>query len=349
LKERIDVSTPDLNWASGEIAELAGNNNPDRVALALLAAELRNGGGQRLAGVDLLSAYPPAILLPDKPRRRHGIAEVVSVVRDLLIFAPVGITWFVLRKAVSAWNSSGSNESLLKYWQSHPKSVVPISQSALYVVAALVAVGVLTIVVAILDRRGGEELVTERKRLGNALAVATFFLSTPSSSTSVSGKELARMADKIYVSTEMLGRTLTRIAASLNTGPTGGLADALDRWNASAASLTKLGASMVAPAKMIEEFIKFRKAVEQDEARLRSALDTLIKQLEDAALHTAEEAIAHGQVADNVRDATRQLATALDTFTDRTEFLERLIYQVRQLLTLLEMDGNALGASRDNA
>lgn len=345
------MSTPDLNSVAVEVAALAGNGDPDRAALALLADELHNGGG-RLAGVDLLSAYPPSLLLPDKPRRRHGFAEVVAVVRDLMIFAPVAITWFVLRKAVSAWNSSGSSESLLKYWQSHPESVVPLSQSALYVIVALVAVGVLTVMVAILDRSGEEKLIAERQRLATALAVGTLALAAPTSSTSVSARDLSRLADKIYVSTEGLGRTMTRIAASLDTGPTGGLGAALDRWNTSAASLTnsltKLGANIEAPTKLIEEFINFRKAVEEDEARLRSALGVLIKQLDDMAQLSSAETLAHGRVADSVRDATRQLATALDTFTDRTEFLERLIYQVRQLLMVLEMDGQGLVPPRDN-
>jgi hypothetical protein len=341
------MSTPDLNWVAAEVAALAGNGDPDRAALALLAGELHNGGG-RLAGVDLLSAYPPSVLLPGKPRRRHGFAEVVAVLRDLMIFAPVAITWFVLRKAVSAWNSSGSSESLLKYWQSHPESVVPLSQSALYVVAALVAVGVLTVLVAILDRRGEEKLVAERQRLATALAVGTLVLAASAPSASVSARDLSRLADKIYVSTEGLGRTMARIAASLDTGPTGGLGAALDRWNASAASLAKLGANIAAPTKLIEEFITFRKTVEQDEARLRSALGVLIKQLEDMAQLSSAETLAHGRVADSVRDATRQLATALDTFTDRTEFLERLIYQVRQLLMLLEMDGQGPVPPRDN-
>lgn len=357
------MSYQDLDWAraakevtsvANQLRSLGAQSEQDRWALDALADHLKSGG-QRLVGMDLVAAFPPGELVPDVPRRRHGVAEFLTVARDLLVFAPVAITWFVLRKAISAWNASGSNESLIKFWQSHPASVVPISTSAGYVILALVAMGALTIVIAILDRQGAAKVAEQRRRLANILAVSTIWLATPTPSSTVSSTDLARVADRIFTSTKTLDETMTRVAASLNSAPMGGLAEALkdwkksaDEWNASARTLTALSKDMKTSTDMITEFVKLRRALEQKEAELRRALETLIGQVEETAQRAAEEAIAHGQVADTVRDATRQLAVALNQFTDRTEFLESLIHQVRQLLIVLEMDGHGQAAVRDN-
>ena len=353
----------DLDWTkagqvvadvAAQLDSLGSQSAEDRWALDALAAQLKSGG-QALAGRDLVAAFPPDQLVPDVPRRRHGVAEALTVVRDLLVFAPVAITWFVLRNAISAWNASGSSESLIKFWQSHPARVVPISTSAGYVILALIAMGGLTVVIAILDRRGAAKVAEQRRRLANILGVVTIWLAAPAPSSTVSQTDLARVADRIFTSTNTLDKTMTRVAAALSSTPMDGLADALTEWkksaaewNASAKTLTALSKDMKSSTDMITEFVKLRRALEQKEAELRGALETLIGQVEETAQRAAEEALAHGQVADGVRDATRQLAVALNQFTDRTEFLESLIYQVRQLLIVLEMDGHGQATVRDN-
>lgn len=357
------MSYTDLDWegaaeevtsVASQLRGLGARSDQDTWALEALASHLADGGAQ-LAGMDLVAAFPPDQLVPDVPRRRHGVAELLAVVRDLLVFAPVAITWFVLRKAISAWNASGSNESLLKFWQSHPASVVPISSSAGYVILALVAMGALTVVIAILDRRGAAKVAELRRRLANVLALCTLWLATPAPSSTVSRTDLAKVADQIFTSTKTLDATMKRVATALVAAPMEGLADALkdwkksaDEWNRSAKSLTALTKDMKSSTDMITEFVRLRQALEQKEAELRVSLETLIGQVDTTATRAAQEAIAHGQVADNVRDATRQLAVALNQFTDRTEFLESLIHQVRQLLIVLEMDGHGQIAVRDN-
>ncbi len=356
------MSYTELTWANAaeevtsvadQLDSLGAQSAKDRWALDALADHL-SSGGQRLVGMDLVAAFPPDALVPDVPRRRHGVAEGLTVARDLLVFAPIAITWFVLRKAISAWNASGSNESLIKFWQSHPASVVPVSTSAGYVILALVVMGALTIVIAILDRRGAAKVAEQRRRLANVLAVSTIWLAAPAPSSTVSSTDLARVADRIFTSTKTLDQTMTRVAAALNSTPMDGLADALQEWkksaaewSASAQTLTALSKDMKSSTDMITEFVKLRQAIEQKEAELRGALETLIGQVEETAQRAAEEALAHGQVADTVRDATRQLAVALNQFTDRTEFLESLIHQVRQLLIVLG-DGYGPAGFRDN-
>lgn len=349
------TTTPGLEDIAAEIQLIADRGGQERMPIAWLAAELRDGG-HRLAGVDLVSAFSPETLLPDTPVERSGFAEFLAVIRDLVVFAPVGITWWVLRGAVSAWNKSGTNQSLLKYWESNPGKVVPISQSALWVVEALLAVGILTIVVAILDRRAERQNSrrADREALGTQLALATMELAAPAPKNHVSDTTLVRMTDRIYQGNQSLSTTLTKVGDDLRTaldsGPTSGIATALNKWNSSADALRKLGEDMVAPTKIVEEFVKLRTTLEGEENRLREALSSLIERLEEATQHSAEEAKAQEVVADTVRDASRQLATALTAFTARTEFLERVMYQLRSLLERLEQEGlrPSGGPVRDN-
>jgi hypothetical protein len=328
-------------------------------ALHELAEDLRTGG-RRASGMDLLSAFSPALLLPDQPVRESRALTLVTLLRDLSVFAPIAVTWYFLGQAVKAWNAADTGEPFLQFWQSDP-SVTPISQSATYIVLAMGLIGVLTIAIGVLERRVVTNGATalQRQQLGAALARATLLLSAPVDPNQVSGRELTRMGGQMHVSSEQLAaaleRTGQRLTAVLDSGREEKLARALERWTESAQSLSQLSESLAAPAEVIEESVKLRQTIEVEQGRMRVALTELVTQLEKAAKESIRESAAHSAVADGVRESTSQLGLSLDTFTQRTEFLEAVIYQMQSLLSLLQADDRFNGQAapyvdlRDNA
>lgn len=353
----IRLVDPTLEQIARDVEEVAVAAGSAADVLRELAEELRTGG-RRVGGLDLLSAYAPEVLLPDRPARDIPVLAFLILVRDLAVFAPIGITWHYLGQAVSAWNAAHTTESFLQFWQSAPH-VTPISRSATYIVLAMALIGVLTIGIGFLERRAaaGASRAWQRQRLGSALARATLLLSAPVDVSGITVHELSRVGGQMHSSTEQLAtaldRTGERLSAVLESGREKQIEEALERWNESAQTLTKLGKDLAVPSELIKESIKLRGTIEAEESRMRTALTQLVEQLGEAARESIRESAAHSAVADRVRETTSLLGLSLETFTERTEFLQALIYQMQHLLSLLETDRRFGGSPqmdvRDNA
>ncbi|MEV1073935.1 hypothetical protein [Micromonospora parva] len=332
-----------------QLESLAAEPGANQLALRALADEIKSGGA-RLAGVDLLAAYPPELMIPRAGRAsRFRLITVLATVRDLLVFAPIAITWWSLHEVLTAWSGAGYPGNLLQYWQDPPGGGISLSTAALAVVAVLLAVAALTLVAVLLDT-GEEDVVDVRQRLTTQLTTASLLLAAPGTNGRQTARQLATVAGRLGNSTTTLAGAIDKIGADLHAvasaGPGTDLHDALQEWRRSAEALAKLGESLTAPAAMVEEFVKLRTSVEREEAALRQTIQQVAERLEESTAVAVREGLAHTRVAEDAREATQGLSVALDRFTERTQDLGTLVAQIRGLLIRLESTGLLVGEQR---
>ncbi|WP_433830915.1 hypothetical protein ACQP2E_12120 [Actinoplanes sp. CA-015351] len=343
-----------LQLVGDELDYLAQTPGTNEAALSLLATELHQGGA-RLAGVDLLAAYPPDLLIDhDAAGRRPRALTIIATVRDLLVFAPIAVTWWSLHQVLDAWSGQNYPGNLLQFWQTRQEGL-SLSEAALWVVAILVLVAALTLIIVVADS-GERRVALLKERLTTQLTAASLLLAGPSQESRTTARQLASTAGHLGDSTSHLVEAINRVGGDLHSvataGPGSDLHDALMEWRNSAAALSRLGESMTAPAEMMREFVALRTAVEAEEAALRRAIQTVAERLEESTTVAVREGLAHTRVAEDAREATQGLSTALDRFTERTQDLGTLVAQVRQLLIRLEASGLLVPEQRiprDNA
>lgn len=330
-----------LTNAADELRLLRSRPGVNQRVVDMLRKELENGGA-RLRGVDLLAAYPPQVLVTEAGGRPGLLIPILATVRDLLVFAPIAITWWSLRGVLTAWGKSNYEKNLLEFWQSTDADVTRLSTAALYVVGVLLLVAVLTGVILVLNRHDGDS-ARSRERLTAALATAGLALAVPIDDGSVSAQRLSVTAGQLSTSTGQLVGALQTVGADLhtvaNTGPGSDIRQALDEWRASAAALSKLGEGLTAPAAMVQDFVRLRTAVEAEEGKLRGAIQSLAERLEESTTIAVREGLGHTQVAQEVRASAQQLGLAVDRFLQRTDSLDVLVQQVQTLLLRMETNG----------
>ncbi|MFG1722639.1 hypothetical protein ACGFII_28835 [Micromonospora chalcea] len=332
-----------------QMENLAVAPGANRSALRALAREIK-GGGAKLAGVDLLAAYPPELMIPRAGRAsRYRLITALVTIRDLLVFAPIAITWWSLHEVLTAWSGAGYPGNLLQYWQDPPGGGLSLSSAAFAVVAILVAVAVLTLAAVLLDT-AEKDVIDVRQRLTTQLTTASMLLAAPGADGRQTARQLATVAGRLGDSSRTLAGAINKIGADLQTvasaGPGTQLHDALQEWRRSAEALAKLGDGLTTPAAMVEEFVKLRTSVEREEAALRQAIQRVAERLEESTVVAVREGLAHTRVAEDAREATQSLSVALDRFTERTQDLGTLVAQVRGLLIRLESTGLLVGEQR---
>lgn len=323
--------TADRIRALGARPRAAGTDTRvlDRIADDLAA------GGVTLAGTDLVTAYPPEVLLPDAPLRRwHEAESWIGVVRDVLVFAPVALTWWRLRDALHAYDATRSEDPFLLGWaRGFPEgsppapTTVTLGTSAVHVTLLIVLVVALTLglhtVQHLRERRLSHE--DERRELAGELALATFLLAAPAARPA--GKPLDsagadRLAAQILASTvnleTALRRTSEEIVNVLETGPASRIQTALDGWTRTVDELKSLIRSLTVPGELAQDLIRIRQQTAEDEAKLRAALDALVADLRHAHEITGREIHRHDLAVAAVRDLAQQLGSALQVFSERT-------------------------------
>jgi hypothetical protein len=283
------------------------------------------------------------------------VTTVLATTRDVLVFAPIAITWWSLHQALVSWAGAGYPGNLLQYWQRTPDGGLGLSQAAFWVVGVLALIVVLTVTVVVIDPRD-RDVTALREQLTTLLTCASLLLAGPSEDSRGTARQLAATAGKLGASTTQLVGAINRVGADLHSvataGPGSDLHDAILEWRKSAAALSKLGEGLTAPAAMVKEFVALRTSVEKEEAALRKAIQTVAERLEESTAVAVREGLAHTRVAEDAREATQGLSIALDRFTQRTQDLGTLVAQIRALLIRLESSGLLIPEPRiprDNA
>ncbi|MEU2718165.1 hypothetical protein [Streptomyces sp. NPDC007205] len=359
---------PELDGIAGRIRALANRartDGSDTRVLDRVVADLERGG-TTLAGTDLVTAYPPEVLLPDAPSKGRGSLEGwLGVARDVLVFAPIALTWWRLRGALDAYDATRSQDPFLLGWargfpQGSPPepTTVTLGTSALHVTLLILAVVLLTLVLHALQRSRERRLSreAERGRLANELALATFLLATPArpAGKPLDSRSAEKLASQLNAGTEALQlalhRTSQEITAALETGPGSKIQSALDGWTKTVDELTRLIRGLTPPSRLAQDLIRIREQNAEDEAKLRAAIETLVGDLRRTQEATGQEIHRHDLAVAAVRELARSLGETLLVFTERAENLVDSTRSIWQLVDRLERRyGAPPPDGRDNA
>jgi hypothetical protein len=336
-----------LKAIGAAIGRLAARNRGS-AALGRLAEEL-SSAGPALIGTDLITAFPPATLLPDVTVHGYGGVRRLELFRDLLVFFPVLVTWWELRLALVAYNKSvvaaasrhTTAVSFLLGWQrGFNKQTLSLSQTALIVVAIIALVIGCTAVAHFWSNRvdAANSRASQRDRLGGLLAEGTLLLTKIGQPGTDSFKraDLSKIVRAFYDTTGQLTVALqataqqvedsgNQIVSALQTGPGARLAKALDDWSDTARALRDLGQSLTMPTEVLAKLAELQRLVDASALRMESGIQGLIAQLGDHTRAAGEEAAAHALMAGNVSAATHEVRNALDTLATRLERLGALV------------------------
>lgn len=298
-------------------------------------------GGHALVGSPLVAAYPPEVLLPDHGRPRW--VGWLEVVRDLLVFVPVGFTWWRLSGALEAHERANSTESFLLGWQRGFGGQVPtLGGTAAFVAFIVFVIIALTLAAHVFGNRHTAARAEDRAALGRDLAMATVLVGRVEveGEVQLTKRQVRDFAARIGASNTALvsalkdtGRT---IAGAVETGPGSHLHNALGEWTQAARALRDMGSALQAPAETLAALIALHETVVADGRTLQGSLTSLIGQLDQATQRAEADAQSHREVAGEVARSAERLGESLDVFRERTESLSELVAQLRYALDRLD-------------
>jgi hypothetical protein len=313
-------------------------------ALASLARDLGTNAVE-LTGMDLVSAFPPQVLLPDSVRRDDLWVHRLELIRDLLVFCPVLVTWWQLRYALEAYNSSVSaaelkhqtTVSFLVGWQrGFGGQVWPLSASALIVALVIVLVICCTVVAHFWHDRIDSANSRDRQRadLADLLCQGTLLLAqVRKPAGTFTRADIERMVEGFYENSGRLSAALLesgqQISDSLQSGPVSLLGKALKEWSGAAEALRDLGRSLTVPTSVLSKLAELERDLAASSVRLSSDVQGLVGQLGEHTEAAGREAVAHMQMARDVSNATDEVRRALDTLSLRLETLGGLVDELR--------------------
>jgi len=353
MTQTLPRPTPEdrLKAVGAAIGGLASQNHSDST-LRNLANELASDGSA-LIGTDLITAFPPTVLLPDTTVRGYKGVRLLELFRDLLVFLPVLVTWWELRLALEAYATSievaashhTSAVSFLLGWQrGFDHQTLPLSQTALIVVVIIAfIIGCTAVAHFWRDQVDAvNSRASDRDQLAGLLTEGTLLLTKISQpgTSSFNRTDVRRMVQGFYDTTGRLTSALQETAQhiegtgkqiedALRTGPGSRLAKALDDWSAAAVALRDLGHSLTAPTEVLAKLAELQRLVDVSSLRMESGIQGLIGQLGEYTQAAGEEAAAHIRMANNVSVATHQVRAALDTLGERLERLSVLVAELR--------------------
>ncbi|MET9732504.1 hypothetical protein ABZZ79_18205 [Streptomyces sp. NPDC006458] len=332
-------------------ARLLPADSSGRGVLTWIAQDAR-AGGRALAGVDLLRAYPPEVLVPDAEPRGSRQTAVLSAVRDVAVFLPIAVTWFSLWTAFDDFENAPEGTTFLELWSSG------FGGTAVLIVVLLIAAVIgTTLWLQRLEWAAGREASRAglRQRVSGQLAVLTMELSKHAvlEAASVPARQLVGIARDITTSTAQLSRTMhastDRLEKIFEPGPEGRFVSALDKWSHSAHELSEMGRSLTVPHQLVRDFARMREELREDEEATRRTLTRLLGELRSAAGSSQEANRVHATVADEVSETTRRIGEAMLLFVDTSQRLYSYMDALQHVLAVLETGRGPNGGAMSNS
>jgi hypothetical protein len=313
-------------------------------ALAGLAHDLSSNAVD-LTGTDLVSAFPPQVLLPDAPSHADQWVHRLDLVRDLLVFFPVLVTWWQLRFALEAYNASVAQAErqhqtaasfLLGWERGFGGKVWPLSTSALIVALIIALIIGCTLAAHVWYGRieSANSLDRQRTELADLLCQGTLLLAqVRRPAGTFTRADIERMVEGFYKNSSKLSDALLesgqQISDSLQSGPASLLHKALKEWSGAAEALRDLGRSLTVPTSVLSKITELERDLAATSVRLSSDVQGLVGQLGEHTEAAGREAVAHMQMARDVSNATDEVRRALDTLSIRLETLGGLVDELR--------------------
>lgn len=351
-------------YATEALKRASGTDATGPLLLRRLADDLHPASGRRLAGVDLVTAYPAEALLPEPAPSR--LLELLlfwaRLLRDVLVFVPILVTWLKLHEALSAYGKAGSESSFLLGWQAgsfRPGHIArgvqdfdPLSKTAWWVVLLVAAVILFAIAVnACENRLDRPRHEAERAQITQDLALASHLL-TEAPGDQVSYRDLRALIQRMESSIGgLIGRlagTAEEIRAALDTGGGRRIEEAIQVWIDKSAALERALASMQAPAETLEAFRVLQDDIAAGQRELRGELSALVSQVRQATLASTDHAdtVRRYQEADQelISGAVTRLVAGTDRLGTALEHLEVLVAESREFVAYARGTGG--GAPR---
>lgn len=191
---------------------------------------------QKKKNLDAWATLDPLEYLPHPEgiagTRRLSNARYISIIRNILVFTPVAITWEAVSKATTAFSefvqsNNAATVNFLEFWQNgydvldHRWTISNIAQIDFIIVTIVIF---LSVVASTMNERGRFLRLQERERIESeriALAVSLkMFLYTKRQVSNVSlNEDLARSIQNLSNATESIENATIKLEKSLKDFP----------------------------------------------------------------------------------------------------------------------------------
>ncbi|MGW4942350.1 hypothetical protein ACWEOZ_12280 [Actinoplanes sp. NPDC004185] len=321
-----------LQACSSRIAKLARHADRDSGQVLTDLSTLLRMEPAGLVGVDLAQFYPPDTLLPDlELPNQKLITRLLVGLRDGLVFLPVAVTWVFLSRAFGKEIPEG--QTFLAAWGPE------LTTTAIVVSVAVFLVIVATVGLHVWDWWIDRECSRAdlREQLRQELAAASVALAEDARHLQpVPAADIQRLGYFLGTSVEALQAELRRtgeqLKAALDTGPASRFAEALAGWSKAADQFSTIAPTLVAPAEMLEDFVRIRKELTEENLRMMERLGALVAQVQDSTAALGQESQAHHGVAGRVLEMTRQMGHAMEDFVEQSMLINQASDRVYDML-----------------
>ena len=172
------------------------------------------------ASTDVLQIFPHAYIKPAESR----LYSMLVLIRNVLVFAPVALTWLAISKATSAFaiyttKETGTVANFLQFWEdgygylANEWTISHVAMLDFYIIAVVIA---LTLVTPIMShgaeaRAEKEEIDAERERIGLAVEVMAYLFDKRGVNNVTMNSALARSVQNLRASSKSLNDAAKRI------------------------------------------------------------------------------------------------------------------------------------------
>jgi uncharacterized coiled-coil DUF342 family protein len=325
-----------------------------------LAAAVNANGGAALAGVDLPAVYPPDVLLPDRRSKLLiWLLVVLRWVRDVLVFTPIGYTWWSLWQALNAFGAVARTPAgkdgfvdpgpFLTGWQrgtfgkdahGHATKFDSLGTTAEVVTVLVCGIILCVALVSIMDAIVDEVYsnATKRQELGELLAQATFIIQPTTDQLSGSLGQMTQFAQRLETSTKRMVDALSTVSREIKAAVEGGPADrieeAMNAWVLKAEQFEDLLKAVKVPAETLESFEQLQQSISDDQQRLGNEIAKIVRQVQSARAEMANQSDATWTLKDKLAD---ELGNRFDGLASRFDAsgnnLRSSLHQLTQLVT----------------
>ena len=198
-----------LNWA-------AKNGSSNDAVITELVSDLRE-----LSDLDAWASLPTIELLPSinapKADRKVTLANRIAIVRNILVFVPVALTWIAVSKATGAFGeyttaNKGAVVNFLEFWQNGYDvldekwriSTVALTDALIVFIVIFLSVGATYLADLANDRSQEEDSVLLEERAELALAIKEYLYTKQTVTRLTLNQGIATAIENLVEATENL-------------------------------------------------------------------------------------------------------------------------------------------------
>lgn len=259
----------------------------------------------RLGSNDDLSGLNAAALVPDRRPGpiAAGAVSVLSLLRDVLVFAPIAYTWWSLHQTLTAYHRDTAGTSFFAGWAAGhfagaagPIRVSPLGHVAAFIVLLVLVIIALTVLAHVLDgliaracdqsavRLQLDPMLAESAvaaRIGGASALGGIGAGIGAGGRM--SREARELGEQVAGNIAELGKTMgvlnTSIQATVQQDPRQEFAKSMTTWIQTAEALRKATETLAVPAEELRKLLNAQHQLTEAQQRFATMTENLIAQL----------------------------------------------------------------------